>query len=196
MSEHIEQQQSLSEKPLVSERNQDYETVQIEHFRAKNAGFWTRLWAYMIDLLVVGAISGILIKPIFRVVDIEISNPYFLLFSPYKVTLLILFLLYFTLMTRFFQQTVGKMVMGIKVVPKNGGKLTWSTVIFREVIGRFISKMLVIPYLLIIFMPKKEAMHDLFADTVVEHEHAYEKEVQVRYLKPTDGQQLQEGTVI
>ena len=57
------------------------------------------------------------------------------------------------------------------------GNLHGSTVIFREVIGRFISKMLVIPYLLVIFMPKKEALHDLFADTYVVHEHAYEKEI-------------------
>ena len=26
--------------------------VQTEHFRAKYAGFWTRFWAYAIDLLV------------------------------------------------------------------------------------------------------------------------------------------------
>ena len=58
--------------------------------------------------------------------------------------------------------------MGIKVVPKDGGKLTWGTVLFREVIGRFISKLLVIPYLLVVFMPKKEALHDLFADTYVD----------------------------
>ena len=57
--------------------------------------------------------------------------------------------------------------MGIKVVAKDGGKLTWGTVIFREVIGSFISKMLFIPYLLVIFMPKKEALHDLFADTLL-----------------------------
>ena len=56
--------------------------------------------------------------------------------------------------------------MGIKVIPKDGEKLTWATVIFSEGIGRFISKMLLIPYLLVVFMPKKEALHDLFADTV------------------------------
>ena len=86
--------------------------------------------------------------------------------------------------------------MGIRVVAKDGGKLTWGAVIFREVIGRFISKMLVIPYLLVLFMPKKEALHDLFADTVVEHEYSYEKEMRVDYRKRIEGQQLQESTII
>ena len=54
-------------------------------------------------------------------------------------------------------------------------QLTWSTIIFREVIGRFISKLLVIPYLLVAFTPKKEALHDIFADTYVIHEDAYRK---------------------
>ncbi|WP_186670042.1 RDD family protein [Sporosarcina sp. BP05] len=196
MSEHIEQQPNLTGNSTTATPVPDYETIQAEHYRAKYAGFWTRLWAYAIDLLVLSAISGIIIKPIFRVAGWEITNPPFFLFSSYKVTLLILLLLYFTLMTKYLQQTVGKMIMGIRVAAKGGGKLTWGSVIFREVFGRFISKMLVIPYLLVLFMPRKEALHDLFADTVVEHEHSYEKEMRVDYRKRIEGQQLQEGTII
>lgn len=64
-------------------------------------------------------------------------------------------------------------------------------ILFREVFGRFISKMLVIPYLLVLFMPKKEALHDVFAETVVEYEHVYEKEILVS-KQQLEGQQLQE----
>ena len=53
--------------------------------------------------------------------------------------------------------------------------------------------MLLIPYLLVVFMPKKEALHDLFADTYVIHEHAYEKEV-TEIEQESEGQQLPEGT--
>ncbi len=192
MSEYIEQQPNLAEGSVVTSPVPDYETVQTEHFRAKYAGFWTRFWAYTIDLIVLSAISGIIIKPIFRVMDIEITNPAFLLFSAYKVTILLLLLLYFMLLTKYFGQTVGKMIMGIRVVSKDGGQLTWGAVIFREVLGRFISKMLVIPYLLVLFMPKKEALHDVFANTVVEYEHSYEKEIQISHRKRIEGQQLQE----
>lgn len=183
--------ETVATRPIVNA-----EPIRIEHYRAKYAGFWTRFWAYTIDLLVLSALSGILVKPIFRVVDIEITNPWFLLFSPYKVTALLLLLIYFIFMTKYLQQTVGKMIMGIKVVPKDGEKLTWSTVIFREGIGRFISKLLLLPYLLVIFMPKKEALHDLFADTIVIHENAYEKEVRENDRTRSDSQQLPGGTAI
>ena len=192
MSEYIEQPPHLPEQPVMVKPTGDYETVKLEHFRPKYAGFWTRFWAFTIDLLVLYAISGILIKPIFRVVGIDISNPSFLLFSPYKVTALLLLFLYFALMTKFMGQTVGKMIMGIRVVAKNGAPLTWGTILFREVFGRFISKTLVVPYLLVLFMPKKEALHDVFADTVVEHESTYEKEVRVSRRQQLEGQQLQE----
>ena len=192
MSEHIEEQSNLAEQPAAIQPVKEYETVETEYFRAKYVGFWTRFWAYTIDLLVLSAISGIMIKPVFRVIGIDITNPSFLLFSPYKVTVLVLLLLYFMLMTKFLGQTVGKMIMGIRVVSKDGSKLTWGTVIFREVFGRFISKTLVIPYLLVVFMPKKEALHDLFADTVVEYEHTYEKEIRISYRSRLEGQQLQE----
>ncbi|WP_342505442.1 RDD family protein [Sporosarcina sp. FSL K6-2383] len=192
MSEYIEQPPNLPEQPITVKSVVDSPTIQTEHFRAKYAGFWTRFWAYTIDLLVLYAISGILIKPIFRVVGIDINNPSFLLFSPYKVTALLLLLLYFALMTKLFGQTVGKMIMGIKVVAKNGAPLTWGAVLFREVFGRFISKMLVVPYLLVLFMPKKEALHDVFADTVVEFEFVYEKELHIGQRQQLEGQQLQE----
>lgn len=192
MSEYMEQAPQLSEQPVMVKPTVEYETVQMEHFRPKYAGFWTRFWAFTIDLLVLYAISGILIKPIFRVVGIDITDPPFLFFSAYKTTALLLLFLYFTLMTKLMGQTVGKMIMGIRVVAKNGEPLTWGAILFREVFGRFISKMLVVPYLLVLFMPKKEALHDVFADTVVEYESTYEKEVRVSRRQQLEGQQLQE----
>lgn len=194
MSEHIEEQPTHVQDPPVMGRTPAYDTVQTEHFRPKFAGFWTRFWAYSIDLLVVYAISGILIKPLFRAVDLSVSSPIFLLFNSYKITTLIVLLVYFALMTKFFQQTIGKMILGIKVVPKVGESLTWGTIVFREVFGRFISKTLVIPYFLTIFMPKKEALHDLFADTYVVHEDTYEKEFHIIHTKKADN--LHESTLI
>lgn len=194
MTDHIEHTQEPAQLPDPV-LPPVYESVQNENFRPKFAGFWTRFWAYLIDLLIVSAISGIIIKPLFRIIDIPISNPGFLLFSPYKVVLLILFLSYFAVMTKIFSQTVGKMILGIKVVSTNGSRLTWGNILFREVIGRFISKLLTIPYLLVIFMPKKEAVHDLFADTHVIHEQTFEREV-VTYKRELKSDELQGGTIV
>lgn len=165
---------------------------QLDGFRPKIAGFWVRFWAYMIDLIIISSIGGLIIKPLFRVFSIPITNPIFVLFSPYKVTLLIFALLYFLLMTKFLQQTVGKMILGIKVIAKEDEPLNWSALVFREVIGRFISKVLVFPYVLVAFMPKKEALHDLFADTYVVHENVYEKDPVMNELRQNKEKQLQE----
>lgn len=160
-------------------------------FQQKYAGFWIRFWAFVIDFLMVSAISGIFIKPVFRLVDIAINKPFAFLFSPYKIAVLLLLLLYFILMTKLAGQTVGKMIMGIRVVKLNGENLDWSTVLFREGIGRFISQMLWIPYLLVLFTPKKAALHDIFADTAVVHERVYEEMKMVENSAP-EQHQLQE----
>lgn len=194
MTDDVNQNQSMTEVSAQS-RPPQFEIIKTEQFRPKFAGFWTRFWAYVIDLMMVSAVSGIFIKPIFRVFDIKIANPSFLLFSSYKVVIFILFLTYFALMTKFFSQTIGKMIMGIKVVQKDGGKLSWGTILFREVIGRFISKLLTLPYLLVIFMPKKEALHDFFADTFVIHEQSYVKEV-IETKRLQKGEELQAGTIV
>jgi uncharacterized RDD family membrane protein YckC len=133
------------------------------------AGFWMRFWAYLLDLLVVGSIDRILVKPIFRFLDIPLleSN----LFAPITVATAITFYAYFVLMTRYFQQTLGKMVFGIKVVGLAEDKLSWSTIIFREWIGRFISSTIIIGYIITAFLPKKQGLHDLFSDTSVVHEN-------------------------
>ncbi|MDV6377536.1 RDD family protein [Sporosarcina sp. GW1-11] len=169
--------------------------MQTSHFEPKYAGFWIRFWAFIIDLFVVSAISGIFIKPIFRLMDVAITKPSFLLYSPYKVAALVLLILYFLLMTKLVGQTIGKMIMGIRVVKMNGQKLTWSSVVFREGFGRFISQTLWIPYVLVLFMPQKMALHDVFADTVVVHERLFERK-DVQMITSTEGHQLHEDPTI
>lgn len=186
MTEENGQTMLLQDTPTIAGNEQ------VERFQPKIAGFWVRFWAYIIDLIVLSSIGGLLIKPVFRVLSVPITNPMSLFFSPYKITLLIVTLLYFLLMTKFLQQTVGKMILGIKVITKEEKALDWGTLIFREVIGRFISKVLLFPYLLVAVMPRKEALHDLFADTYVVHEDVYEKTVSVNNLQQDKGEQLQE----
>lgn len=179
---------------MIQEEQQ--QPVQMNNYSLKTAGFWVRFWAYCIDLIVVSAIGGLFIKPIFRVLDAPISNPSFILFSPFKITMLVILLTYFLLMTLFFQQTIGKMILGIKVVARDGSRMTASMLIFREVIGRFISKLLVLPYVTAAFMPKNEALHDIFADTLVIHENVYEKNEQQSNSVIPKGEQLQEQPLI
>lgn len=137
------------------------------------AGFWMRFWAYLLDIIVIAGIRGLLIKPIFRLFDWPITGE---LFSAYNILSAVVFYIYFVLLTKFFGQTLGKMVFGLKVIPLKANKLTWPTVLFREWIGRYISASFLILYILAAFLPKKQALHDVFADTVVIHENMLLKE--------------------
>jgi uncharacterized RDD family membrane protein YckC len=133
------------------------------------AGFWMRFWAYLLDLIVIGSIDRLLINPIFRFLDIPLTE--FNLLAPISIATAITFYAYFVLMTRFFSQTLGKMAFGLKVIDLNGQKLTWGTIIFREWIGRFISATIWVGYLVVAFLPKKQGLHDIFTDTTVIHEN-------------------------
>jgi uncharacterized RDD family membrane protein YckC len=140
----------------------DSDTISIRY-----AGFWMRFWAYLLDLIVVGSIERLIINPIFRAIEIPLME--FNMFAPISIASAIIFYLYFVLMTKYFNQTIGKMVFGIKVIDLKNDKLTWGTILFREWIGRFISATVVIGYIIVAFLPKKQGLHDLFTETSVIH---------------------------
>jgi uncharacterized RDD family membrane protein YckC len=137
-------------------------------YKVKFAGFWMRFWAYLLDLIVIGSIDRLLIKPIFRLLDVPLMETN--LFAPISIATAITFYAYFVLMTKFFGQTLGKMVFGLKVIGLGEERLSWKTILFREWIGRFISSTIVIGYIITAFLPKKQGLHDLFSDTSVIHE--------------------------
>ncbi|MFK3958111.1 RDD family protein [Guptibacillus hwajinpoensis] len=133
------------------------------------AGFWMRFWAYLVDIIVVASLNGILITPMIRGFDLPANEPAYL---PLQAILTgIVYYAYFILMTKFLSQTLGKMLFGLRVASVKSTTLTWGTVIFREGIGRFISKtILFVGFLVVAFTKKKQGIHDLFADTIVVHE--------------------------
>lgn len=164
---------------------------QSEFYAHKAAGFWIRFWAYIADILILSSIGMLLIKPIFRLFSLEIDNPIW--YAPFTLMTATIFYAYFVLMTKFCSQTVGKMIFGIRVVSKEGGKLKWSTVLFREWIGRLISVIpLNIPYIVVAFTPKKQAVHDFIADTLVIHEAVYDKQEKMEFEQPPVAKELQE----
>ncbi|WP_307311815.1 RDD family protein [Neobacillus driksii] len=131
------------------------------------AGFWMRFWAYLLDLIVIGSIERLIINPLFRILEIPLVE--FNMFAPISIASAIIFYLYFVLMTKYFHQTLGKMVFGLRVVDLKSEKLSWGTILFREWIGRFISATIVVGYIVVAFLPRKQGLHDLFTDTSVIH---------------------------
>lgn len=144
--------------------------------KQKTAGFWMRFWAFLLDSLVISAIVGISVKPLFALMNWEIATSVW--YAPMTIISGFIFYAYFVLMTKFFKQTLGKMVFGIKVEKDNGEPLDWVTVLFREGVGRFINgTMLYLPYLIVAFAPNNKSIADYFADTVVVHEKIFIEEV-------------------
>ncbi|PKM66712.1 MAG: hypothetical protein CVU95_10580 [Firmicutes bacterium HGW-Firmicutes-2] len=119
------------------------------------AGFWMRFFAYLLDLIIVGSIQRMML--------------FFLGEGLPKTTLsVILFLAYFVLMTKLNQgQTLGKMVFGLRVICFKEEKLSWSTVLVRELFGRYVQKIIWPMYLLVVFTPYKQHVIDILADTSV-----------------------------
>lgn len=144
--------------------------AQIEKGQYRYAGFWMRFWAYLIDIFVVSSVSGMLLSPLLFVNG---GDPITL--SVWTVNGFaggFIYHLYFILMTKYAGQTLGKMIIGIRVIQENDQALTWLDVIFREGIGRFIYNImfgLKFLYLIIAFTSEKQGIHDMIGHTRVVH---------------------------
>lgn len=132
----------------------------------KFAGFVVRFAAFVIDFLIlilismiVGTVFGLYVQAASVAWNIEfISN----------VVGTLLNAGYYVFMTYRYGATVGKMAFGLKVQSVQDEKLDVGTVIVREVMGKFISMILLgIGYFWIIFDKKKQGLHDKFAGTIV-----------------------------
>ena len=146
-------------------------TVTTVKAEPRYAGFWMRLWAYLIDVIVIFSISGLFTSPL-SFLD-SFSN--YSLLGFWTASALIsglIYYSYFLIMTKLTGQTLGKMIFNLKVISENTEKLTWFDLIFREVVGRFIYNTLFIiklVYLVIAFTPKKQGIHDMIGKTIVIH---------------------------
>lgn len=142
-----------------------------ENYALKTAGFWIRFWAFLLDGFIITAVIGILVNPIFYIMDWSLSETVW--YAPISIISAIFYYSYFVLMTKFFGQTLGKMIFGLRVISLKHEKLTWSDVLFRDWIGRIINNVFMPLYILIVILPNNQGLHDYFADTTVVHEKVY-----------------------
>ncbi len=71
------------------------------------------------------------------------------------------------LMTLFNGQTLGKMVFGMRVVKKNGRRISVLDALLRNVLGYMISQIFLLGYIWAFADREKQAWHDKMAGTVV-----------------------------
>jgi len=135
------------------------------------AGFWIRAAAAFVDSLISGALQGIILFLFAGLLS-------FLLHGYDSDSMLMVCLawllggsvsaVYYVYFTAFGGQTPGKMALRIKVVRTDSTSLTLGRAFYREIIGKFVSGIILgIGYLMIAFDDKKQGLHDRMADTYV-----------------------------
>ena len=146
------------------------------------AGFFVRLAAFLVDLIIVN--TGLLLIRLPMWI-LSINSPDNILVRDfifqYSVVDIVVYLAnaaYFVLMTYYTGATLGKKAFQIRVVSAEERKMTLFEVIYRETIGRFLSSVIMnLGYLLIFVDKEHRGAHDILSDTCVVYYH--EKKVYV-----------------
>ncbi|MFD1205344.1 RDD family protein [Sporosarcina contaminans] len=133
------------------------------------AGFWIRFGASLIDGIVL-AIPLTILAMIFIGVATASGSDALAVILPLLLYIIIFVTaaLYYVLLTSGkYQGTVGKMIVGVKVVDPEGNRIGKG-----RALGRFFSYYLSgmffsIGYIIAGFTPKKQALHDYIASTYV-----------------------------
>jgi len=125
-----------------------------KEFALEYAGFWIRLGAGVIDLLVLGSFAFILsyfftLPVIWAPAGVVISIAYWLGFWVWR------------------GQTPGKMAAGIKVIRTDSSPVKWQCAI-RRCLGYIVSTLtLFLGFVWVAFDSRKQGVHDKIADTYV-----------------------------
>lgn len=161
-AKEVEEKVDIKEKDLTLPTSiEDYMILSKNFY----AGFWTRFVAYLIDMIVIYATANLLNTLSFGLLNKQVDFP---ILGEESLSYVIVMFTYFILMTYFFSQTLGKMIMKIKVETNRGDKLSLADVVYRELVGRLLTIFLAyLPYLAVAFTNKKKGLHDFIADTVV-----------------------------
>ena len=161
-AKEVEEKVDIKEKDLTLPTSiEDYMTLSKNFY----AGFWIRFVAYVIDMIVIYAVASLLNTLSFGLLNKQVDFP---ILGEESLSYVIVMFTYFISMTYFFSQTLGKMIMKIKVETNRGDKLNLADVVYRELVGRLLTIFLAyLPYLAVAFINKKKGLHDFIADTVV-----------------------------
>jgi len=130
-----------------------------------------RLVAFIIDRMLISILVGIFLRPILWHISFSYPEDIFgwgWHFTTYKFWKEVIIITYFAFMeSSAYQATLGKIVMGIKVVGENGQRIELPKAILRNLSKILSAFILGIGYIMIIFDERKQGLHDKIADTFV-----------------------------
>lgn len=157
-----------------SEMHMNYGSGETEVFAGTvYAGFWVRLAAYLLDLVLVGVIHlGVRLTLALSFTVFQGENLLDLTFLfQYSIKDALLYAAgaaYFILCTYFLGTTAGKRAFNLRVISADGERPSFFDVLYRETVGRFLAGFVLgIGYIMAGFTREKKGLHDILADTRV-----------------------------
>lgn len=151
--------------------------MQVISYNNRYASGFRRLIAFFIDHLAIGTVLSILTWQMFDwpfrlggwsdMYHWDTWDTSFGLLSQnfFKEALIILY--YAFMESSKYQATLGKMVLGLRVVGHTGQKIDFSKALLRNLSKILSALILGIGYIMIIFDSRKQGLHDKIADTFV-----------------------------
>lgn len=187
---------SLDQDELLESTIKALENIVEENRRRTRlfAGFIVRAAAFLIDNIILGLFGGITLfilsfvgvfnfMEVQQVANLYITNPTsaqsldsLLNISGMSTFLSIWYViqtLYFIVFHALFSATPGKMILRIHVETTDGNRLTWGSSIARylcSVLTQFTMAIYGLGYLIVCIDPKRRALHDWIARTLVVHD--------------------------
>ncbi len=146
-------------------------------FGLQPAGFWVRLFAFVIDWILLSIATFLLyvILSVALLAGADLGDPTaelsdrdsWLIFLFFFILPLLLYTLYFTIGVAAWKTTIGKRILRLYVEAPGGARVGVGRA-FARYLGYYVSFFLICAgFILIGLHPYKRGLHDLMADTVV-----------------------------
>lgn len=144
------------------------ETLPPEERYGEYAGFVTRLVAFVIDIAIVIAVVAIISATSGLVNQFLNLRPagLWVLRAITATTSVIFTVSYYIILWTLVGMTPGKRIMGLIIVGEDGGRVTIGKAI-RRYVGYYLSSILLLGYLWVLIDPRRQALHDKLAGTLV-----------------------------
>jgi uncharacterized RDD family membrane protein YckC len=145
---------------------------------AEPAGFWIRFLAAIIDgiiLSIVGSVVNVVFGGAMGAATLTQPSDSAAtagllagLFGIGMILSMVIQLGYYVILTGIYGATLGKMILGLRVVDTSGQKIGIGKAVLREIIGKFVSGLVFgLGYIWVAFDEKKQGWHDKIAGTYV-----------------------------
>jgi uncharacterized RDD family membrane protein YckC len=132
-------------------------------------GFWKRVIAYLIDGLIIAVpiamIFGTVIPDVMQAENVQ-AVP-FAVSVPQLIMILGSWVYFAGLESSKWQATVGKKILGMKVVDAAGQRINFIKATVRYVAKILSSFILMIGFIMVAFTARKQGLHDFIAGTTV-----------------------------